>query len=125
MSNIDDTIKAALQEDEIPASELHISEESLLKQVLLSFRVQNKFLVFWVFLVMFGMMGLMIWGLIEFFSTSDINLKLQWGLLILFTSYGISMLKLWYWMQLNKYSVMREIKRLEFQIAKLREEKSV
>ena len=124
MSNIDDTIKAALAQDEIPASELHISEESLLRQVLLSFRVQNKFLIFWVFIVSFSFMGLAIWSLIEFFSTSDVNIKLQWGLLILFSFSAVSMLKLWYWMQLDKYSVMREIKRLELQIAKLREEKS-
>jgi uncharacterized protein DUF6768 len=124
MNDLDKTILEALEQDDIPASELHITEESLLTQVLMSFRMQNKFLVAWVFLVTFGMMALVIWGFVEFFSTDDVAMRMAWGLMILLPWGGISMLKIWYYMQLDKYTVMREIKRLELQIAKLREAQS-
>ncbi|MHC4977024.1 MAG: DUF6768 family protein [Planctomycetota bacterium] len=121
--HIDHTIKAALDRDEIPDSELHITEESLLSQVMMSFRTQNKFLVAWVFIVMFAMMALVIWGFVEFFSTSDASERLAWALMILLPWGGISMLKIWYYMQLDKYSIMREVKRLELQIAQMRKER--
>jgi len=35
-----------------------------------------------------------------------------------------SMIKLWHWMQMDKNSIMREIKRLEFQVAVLMEKRS-
>ncbi|MFG0256956.1 MAG: DUF6768 family protein [Phycisphaerales bacterium JB043] len=120
--NIDDTIKRALRDDEIPDPDLHITEESLLHQVVMSFRMQNKFLVAWVFIVMFGMMGLIIWGFVEFFSTQDVTSRLAWGLMIILPWSGISLLKMWYYMQLDKYSIMREVKRLELQIAMMRKQ---
>ncbi|MDZ7715296.1 MAG: DUF6768 family protein [Balneolaceae bacterium] len=60
------------------------------------------------------------WGY-KFFTVEGMELMLHYGgamfIAILFTQ----MLKLWHWMQMDKNSILREMKRLEFQVAVLME----
>lgn len=60
----------------------------------------------------------------KLFTTPDIIEILRYGI-ILFISWSFGcMIKLWQWMQMDKNSIIREIKRLEFQVAVLMEKKS-
>ena len=36
---------------------------------------------------------------------------------LVFLLIAISMMKIWYWMELNKHAIMRELKRVELQLA--------
>ena len=60
------------------------------------------------------------WGY-KFFTVEGIELMLRYGgamfIAILFTQ----MLKLWHWMQMDKNAILREMKRLEYQVAVLME----
>ena len=47
------------------------------------------------------------------------RVMLLWAAACVVCMSGVSMMKVWYWMELNKNAVTREIKRLELQIARL------
>jgi uncharacterized membrane protein YesL len=59
------------------------------------------------------------------FFTEDLSTDLiHIGGLFFIVFFAVSMLKLWHWMQMDKNSILREMKRLEFQIAVLSEKLS-
>jgi len=57
----------------------------------------------------------------EFFTESLSTDMLHTGAAFFIVFFAISMLKIWHWMQMDKNSILREMKRLEFQIAILSE----
>ena len=58
------------------------------------------------------------------FTTPDVVEILRYTVVLFIAwSFGI-MIKLWQWMQMDKDSILREIKRLEFQVAVLMEKRS-
>jgi len=60
----------------------------------------------------------------KLFTTPDVVEILRYTVVLFIAwSFGM-MIKLWQWMQMDKESVMREMKRLEFQVAVLMEKKS-
>ncbi|MEJ2247431.1 MAG: hypothetical protein P8Y80_15350, partial [Acidobacteriota bacterium] len=56
---------------------------------------------------------------VNFFSVADLESKLNWLAVGLTALIVIGLLRLWYFMELNRLSVIREAKRLELQIALL------
>lgn len=69
--------------------------------------------------VMFAFVGVAVWAGIRFFDASETRAMILWAVVFLFSAQSIGMLKLWYWMLLNRNAVTREVKRLEFQVARL------
>jgi hypothetical protein len=49
---------------------------------------------------------------------------IQYGMAMFLALMFASMIKLWHWMQMDKNSLLREMKRLEFQVAVLMEKRS-
>ena len=67
--------------------------------------------------------GTFYFGYQYFTAGVTIEIFRMWGIFfILF--FASSMMKLWHWMQMDKNSILREMKRLEFQIAVLSEKTS-
>ncbi len=60
------------------------------------------------------------WGY-KFFTVEGIEPMLQYGGGLLIAVVFTGMLKLWHWMQMDKNDILREIKRLEFQVAVMME----
>ena len=56
---------------------------------------------------------------IKFFDAQQTRDMLMWAGATILCLSAVSMLKVWYWMELQKNSLLREIKRLELQIAHL------
>lgn len=120
MSNdINEKIKAALINDtNSPEFDADDTMRDLLRT---SFRGRMRFWAYfaYAYLILFTILAVL-FGYWFFESQSVKNMILYGGL------FGISILiitvvKLWYWMLINRNAVTREIKRLEFQIAKLAE----
>ncbi len=57
----------------------------------------------------------------EFFTESLSTDLIHFGGLFFIVFVAVTMLKLWHWMQMDKNSILREMKRIEFQIAVLSE----
>ncbi|MBO6793161.1 MAG: hypothetical protein JJ895_04570 [Balneolaceae bacterium] len=63
--------------------------------------------------------ALAVWTGYRFFTAIEANETSFWGMCFILSVLGNAMLKLWHWMQMDKYAVMQEMKRIEFQIAVL------
>ncbi len=57
----------------------------------------------------------------KFFTASETLGLFKYGAAFFVVFFATSMMKLWHWMQMDKNSVLREMKRLEFQVAVLSE----
>jgi len=57
------------------------------------------------------------------FTIDNIADMIQYGSIMFIALIFASMIKLWTWMQMNRNSILQEIRRLEFQVAALMEKK--
>ena len=60
--------------------------------------------------------GYAAWGLLH---ATDIRAMLGWSLLATFIMLTLALVKLWFWLEMQRNAVVREVKRLELQIASL------
>ena len=63
--------------------------------------------------------GLFIYCIVQFFEVETTKELLKWGFGSIMFVLGVSMLKVFTWMQMDKNALLREMKRLELQIASL------
>ena len=62
---------------------------------------------------------LMIWSGYHFFVSEELDERVFWGVLFLALWTGTIGIKVWFWLEMNRNSTHREIKRLELAVAKL------
>ncbi len=118
MNPLDKHLRAALAADEADLLR-QIDEPSLSEQVVETFRGKSRWLMTLAFLVVIGWSAVAIVSAIQFFRAEEFHEMLAWaggfGLGII----AAGLIKIWCWMELNKYVITREIKRVELQIAQL------
>ena len=72
-------------------------------------------------IIQLGFSGVAFWTGYRFFSSASSEEYILWGISFMLSVFGNGMLKLWHWMQMDKNTIMQEMKRVEFQIAVLTE----
>ena len=119
MNELDRKIQEALRKEDAELFGDFGGEPSMLEMVMETFRGRYRWLsvlgVFWS--VVFMVLGVL--SAIKFFNAEASRDMLLWAAACVVCISGVSMMKVWYWMELNKNAVTREIKRLEWQIARL------
>lgn len=55
----------------------------------------------------------------QFIQAVEVKAMLTWAGLAALAFAGLTIIKLWFWMELQRNLIVREIKRLEFQVARL------
>jgi len=116
---IDDEIRQALSDEDAVEYDKFADEQSLLAQALELWKGKNRWLNIGGMVVTFAFMVLAIVCAWKFYQAEDIKELLGWSLGLGFLFAVIGMLKLWAWMEMEKNSTIREIKRLELQVARL------
>jgi uncharacterized membrane protein YciS (DUF1049 family) len=119
MKDIDEKIREALQKEDSELLEHYRSEQSIPQMVIDSFRSRHR----WLFVVAFTE-GIVLFVLefvvaYQFFHAESTREMLAWATGFVSCLFVIAMIKVWYWMELNKNSLAREIKRLELELANL------
>jgi hypothetical protein len=117
--NIDDLIKKALTEEESEILERLGEEQSIFEQLMSNFQGKMKWMSMYIAFMILVFFILSIFCLIEFLNAKDIRMMLLWGAGMGASFLTVGMLKMWQWMQMDKNSIMRELKRLELHIASL------
>lgn len=116
IEKIDDIIKEALTQEEAKFYN-ELDEQGIWKKIGGLFRGKNA----WFFIVMnilnLIMLGIAIYCIVQFFNTESTNELIKWSMIFFFCAMMMSMLKLYAWMQMDKNSIIRELKRLEFQVS--------
>ncbi len=116
--DIDKLIKETLTEEEAKFYE-SLDEQNVLQMVFGLFQGKNKWLLIMMNLVTIIFFGLFIYCLVQFFNAEATKDLLKWGLGGVIFLLGVSMLKVFAWMQMDKNAIMRELKRLELQVSSL------
>lgn len=114
-ASVDDLIRSTLTEEEGRFYD-ELAEPSFLGEMLDVFRGRQKFLAAISFVYTFVFFGVSVWAAIEFFQAGETRSQLLWLGVFMAAFHAVSMLKMWYFMQMNRNHVVREIKRLELQI---------
>jgi len=117
---VDDLIHQALTKEEAAYFE-KMGEQNIPQQVFSLFKGKNK----WMNVLMVGMnlivFAVAVYTFINMLDAEVINDKLEWMFYTLISFMAMSLLKSWGWNQMDKNALMREIKRLEYQVSLLKQ----
>ena len=119
MESIDERIRKALSSEDRALLEQLDSDESLYGDVAATFRGHLWWLnvMGWIFgLVLFAAVLYCGW---RFVAEADLRSMQLWGAGAMLAALGLGLIKLYFFMEIQKNSIIREIKRVELQVAGL------
>lgn len=119
---IDNLIHQALSKEEADYFD-HMGEQSIPQQVFSIFRGRNWMMNVLMVIMTLLVFALCIYAFLEMLDTEVINDKLEWMFYSLIGFMAMVLLKLYGWNQMDKNTLMREIKRLEYQVSLLKKDK--
>jgi len=117
MNNLDDDIRKVLDNGET----LHDLEKEagLFSQWAGIFRGKMRWWSILVIIEAIVVLMLIMLAIGEFFQAEDTKSQIFYATGVLLLGMVMMLLKLWGWMQMNRYAIQREIKRLELRILEL------
>ena len=118
MEDIDKMIREALSEDEAQFYE-ELNEPDVLNKLGEVYKGRLGWLAMLMNLVMLLLFIVFIYSLISIIGVSDTPELIRWATFGILSLMGIGILKLYFWMQMDKNDLKRELKRIELQIAAL------
>jgi len=118
MEDIDQLIKDTLSKEEAKFYD-ELEEQNVIDMIFSLFKGKNRWIMFMMNFMTLVFFGLFIYCLVQFFNEEDTKELLKWGFGSIVFLLGVSMLKLFAWMQMDKNALLREIKRLEIQVSSL------
>lgn len=113
---IDKLIKESLSKEEAEFYD-SLEEQSLLEMMGGLFKGRMRWILILLSLVQVVAFAFGIYCAVEFFGTEDANLKLTWGIGFLTMMIMTSFIKSYSWMHINNQTILRELKRIEYQIS--------
>lgn len=125
MTNLDQAIRQALSAEDAEFLARFEKEAPLHEQVLGTFTGQWAVLNVFAAIITFAMFGAFLYCVWQFFQAVDVRDLILWSAAALASAVFVGMLKIWFWMEMQKNAVLREVKRLELQVARLAARESV
>ncbi|NVJ46612.1 MAG: hypothetical protein HWE21_10350 [Cytophagia bacterium] len=116
-------IQEALSKEEAKYFD-EMAEQNVPQMVLGLFKGKNSWLNIVMIVVNLGVFGIGIYTFTEMLKTESTNLKLEWMFYTLMCFLMMVLFKLWSWNQMDRNALMREIKRLEYQVSLLSKKKN-
>ena len=118
MEDIDQLIKETLTQEEAKFYD-SLEEQNVLGMVGGLFKGKNKWILILMNIMTLIFFGLFVYCTVNFFDVTETNELIKWGIGGLVFLLGVSMLKVFAWMQMDKNAILREMKRLELQVSSL------
>lgn len=115
---IDQIIKDSLTKEEAQFYD-ELDEQNLLQMFGGLFKTKHSWLIVIMNIVNLVAFGVFIYCLVQFLNTNDTNELIKWASAGFLCWSAVAMIKLFSWMQMDKNALLREIKRIELQIAAL------
>ena len=113
---IDEIIKEELTQEESKLFE-ELDEQNIFRMLCGVYKGKNGWLIILINIFQLAFLVLFIYCAIKFFNTEETNELIRWGVFGSLSIFAQSMLKFYTWMQMDKNSIIREMKRLEFQVS--------
>ncbi len=119
MTDIDEEIRKVLAGSELEKLDDIAGEPGLFAMLGETFRGKMRFWNAYAMVLSFIAFGVALWTGWNFLHTNEPHKMTLWGVGMGISIFFLAMLKLWFWMEMNKNMVIREIKRVELQLAVL------
>ncbi len=113
---IDKIIYEALSKEEAEFYD-QLGEQNLLDMTLGVFQGKNKIIYLLTLIMSFVIFGVFVFCAIKFYNAENTRDMLIYGAIGGWSMMSVGFIKLWHWMQMNNNALLREMKRLELQIA--------
>ncbi len=118
MEDIDQLIKETLTKEEAKFYD-DLDEQGVFAMILGIFKGKNKWIMFMMNVMTLVFFVLFIYCLVKFFQAEATKELIKWSIGTIIFLLGVSMLKMFSWMQMDKNALLREMKRLELQVSSL------
>jgi hypothetical protein len=119
MTKAEDAIRRALSPEDLRAYEALGREPSMFAEALGAFQTQNRLIAIGGWVAGFLLFGVAVLAAWRFWQAPDVRGMLLWGGVAMFSLTGLGLIKLWFFMEMHKNAILREMKRLELQVASL------
>ena len=118
-ATVDEASEQQLEEQFLELLEHYRNEQSIPQMVIDSFRSRHRWFIVLVFTIgtAIGLLEFVV--AYQFFHVESTREMIAWATGFVVGVIAIAMMKVWYWLELNKNSLAREIKRLELELANL------
>ena len=117
--NIDEKIKQELQQNTQDFEDITVDKDGLFDLVFGSFKGGMRRWIIVVNIVIMIVTAVMLWTGYRFFTATVLQEIIFWGVCVLMAVFAQVGLKQWLFMEMNRSSLMREIKRVEVAVARL------
>lgn len=119
MTHVDDAIRRALSPEDLATYDALGRDLSPVQEALAAFRSQHRLFAIGGWVAGFALFLAGAYCIWRFFGAADMRGMLTWAGGAGFAMMSLGMVKLWFWMEMQKNGVIRELKRLELQVASL------
>jgi hypothetical protein len=118
--SIDDRIRKELEGRGADVERLEADEKSLFAMMLRVFTGGLRRWAAFAMVLTLAFVVLTVWTGYEFFVAGTADARIFWGVLAVAAFHAVSMFKFWFFMEMNRNSMLREIKRVEIELERLR-----
>jgi uncharacterized membrane protein len=125
MPNLDRAIRDALSKEDAEFLSRFDEHSTPVGEVLDTFRGRWALMNGFAALITFALFGAFVYCAWQMFATTDARDTVLWSVGAIIAMLGVAMLKMYFWMEINKNAVLREVKRLELQVARLASREAV
>ena len=125
MPNLDRAIRDALSKEDAEFLSRFDEHSTPVGEVLDTFRGRWALMNGFAALITFALFGAFVYCAWHMFGASDVRETVLWSVGAMITMLGVAMLKMYFWMEMNKNMLLREVKRLELQVARLASREAV
>jgi hypothetical protein len=119
MSNLDRAIREALSKEDAEFLARFEDHSTPMGEVLDTFRGRWALMNAIAAIFTFALFVACLYFVWQMLSASDVREVVLWSVAVIFALLSIAMLKMYFFMEMNKNVVLREVKRLELQVARL------
>jgi hypothetical protein len=119
MNDLDEAIRQSLSAEDAALLDRLSADQALHRLVLGTFQGHMRWfnVAGWVAgWVLFAVSCVLAW---RFVQAEDVGDMLRWGAAWVLALAGLALIKVWFWLELQKTAIVREVKRLEVQVASL------
>lgn len=118
MTDLDRQIEEALDAEDRALLE-QFGEQGLWAQAFSVYDGKLRWIVVFATFLTFALFGGAVFSAWKFFSATDALFAVRWASVAWMLMIMVGFLKMWFWMRMESNRVLREIKRVELQVARL------
>ncbi len=119
MTDLDDKIRQALDQEDAELLQQYQADAPLYEQLIELYRGRRRWLNMGATLGNFILLVLLLVITYQFFHADGTQEMIAWATAFVTCFVKLMTMKIWFWLQMHKNAVTREIKRLELQMASL------